>query len=192
MNAQQINAKYNELIAAIEARQALEKSKDNDRALSMLKRNEKAIKQALKKFNAETLDNLIKANSSTKKADDAYIAVKAQCRLLKTLYAIGSNMVSSLDDSVATIIANALHNDGTIFAKTALVALSKDIEYNELDQQQIIKVRARKLASTALPQRSSAKESLRFLDLASYNKREKDAAIVMTEKGQEIFKALFA
>lgn len=182
---------YDALIKSISTRQARQPSKDNNTAITKMIDYEVAIKRAIPLFDASVFEFIIKANSEGAKGDN-FIAVKAQVKVLQALQSIGQNLVSILDDYSATIVSNALANNGVIFSKSALVCLSKDITYNELDSVQIIKTRMSKLPSTASTQRSSSREMLRFLQLADIKKGVKGDDIKLTASGKQFFKALFA
>jgi hypothetical protein len=143
------------------------------------------------KISNDCADNLAKNQQSTVKASDEFIGVKVNEKIFKTLDAIGLKMVSKLDGYTATIVSAALHNDGICFAKTALVVLCRDIEYNGEEQSQVIKHRMRVAVSTADTQKSSTRMMLRALNLAVIDKRKKDDIITLTESGKKIFSALF-
>lgn len=192
MNAQQINAQFANLFAAIEARNAATPSKDNLTTQKMMQAREKSVREGMKKIDNALFAELIANQATTHKASDSFIAVKVNVKIISTLSAIGTKLVSELDSYTATIVANALHNDGVIFAKSALVCLSRDVEYTELESAQVIKARMRVAASTADTQRSSTRQMLKALDLAIINKRVKGDNIELSAKGREIFTALFA
>jgi hypothetical protein len=192
MNATQVNQNFSALYAAIVARDSVTPSKDNTTAQKRLIASEKSIKHGMIKINNEAMQAIIAKQSEIKKASDNFIAVKVNVKIVSTLSAIGAKLVSELDSYTATIVANALHNDGVIFAKSALVCLSKDITYNELEAVQVIKARMRVAASTADTQRSSTRQMLNALELAVIHKRVKSDNIELTVKGHEVFSALFA
>lgn len=192
MNANQVTAQFAALFAAIEARNVATPSKDNLTTQKMMQAREKSVKAGMQKVSNELFAALVQNQATTHKASDNFVAVKVNVKIISTLSAIGAKLVSELDSYTATIVANALHNDGVIFAKSALVCLSRDVEYTELESAQVIKARMRVAASTADTQRSSTRQMLRALDLATCNKRVKGDSIELTTKGKEIFAALFA
>lgn len=192
MNANQVNTQFSAIFSAIAARDTVTPSRDNAIAQKMMIAREKSIKSGMIKISNEQAQAIANNQSVTHKASDSFIAVKVNVKIMSTLSAIGSKLVSELDSYTATIVANALHNDGIIFAKSALVCLSKDIEYTELESAQVIKARMRVAASTADTQRSSTRQMLKALDLAIIHKRVKSDNIELTAKGKELFAALFA
>jgi hypothetical protein len=195
MNAQQVTARFDALFNAIKARNAAQVSKDNDIVLSYMFKHEKTIKAGMVKFPAALFDQYI-ANATQHDAKacarDSFVAVKVNVKIVRMLDAIGRGAIACADEYSQTIIANALHNDGKIISKAALVCLSSNIEFNELDQTQVIKNRMRKAATTASTQRSSTREMLRILDLAACNKGAKGDDITLTEKGRTLIEPLFA
>lgn len=192
MNAQQVNANFANLFAAIESRNNATPSKDNLTAQKMMQKREKSVRAGMVKIDNALFAEIVQNQATMHKASDNFIAVKANVKIISTLSAIGAKLVSELDSYTATIIANALHNDGLIFAKSALVCLSRDIEYSELETVQVIKARMRVAASTADTQRSSTRQMLRALNLATINKRAKSDNIELTAKGKTVFSELFA
>lgn len=195
MNREQVNAKFEALFNALKGRNAAQYSKDNDIALSYMFKHEKTIKAGMVKFPAALFDSYI-ANAARHDAKacarDAFIGVKVNVKIVRMLDAIGRGSIAPADEYSQTIIANALHNDGKIISKAALVCLSSNIEFDELDATQVIKNRMRKAATTASTQRSSTREMLRILDLAACNKGAKGDDITLTEKGREMMQTLFA
>ena len=195
MNAQQVTTRFENLFNAIKTRNAAQHSKDNDITLSYMFKHEKTIKAGMVKFPAALFDAFI-ANATNHDAKacarDAFVAVKVNVKIVRMLDAIGRGSIAPADEYSQTIIANALHNDGKIISKAALVCLSSNIEFDELDATQVIKNRMRKAATTASTQRSSTREALRILDLAQCNKGAKGDDIELTSKGRELIEPLFA
>lgn len=191
MNAQQASRAFNMLHTSLVARNAERYSKDNDIAIKHLAQSEVAVKKAFLSFSFEMVDKWVKMQNPTGKGD-AFIAVKANIKIVDTLYAIGAGLVSHIDDYSATLIANAFANKGdSITSKTALVSLSKGIEYHALDNVQVLRARMNKAESTASTQRSSTREMLRVLGLADVIKGKTEDNITLTEKGREILSPLF-
>ena len=193
MNANQINARFETLFNNMKARNAAQFSKDNDIALSFMFKNEKSIKAGMVKFSAQQFDDYIANVINTEAGADKtkFVAVKVNVKIVRMLASIGQQAINAIDEYSQTIIANALANKGKIFSKSALVCLSKDIEYNEFDQSQILRNRMRKAASTASTQRSSSREMLRILELAECTKGAKGDDITLTEKGVKLLAPLF-
>lgn len=195
MNATQAKAKFDALFNAIKARNAAQFSKDNDITLSFMFKNEESVVKGIESLKADCLNSYI-ANTAQHDAKacarDSFVAVKVNVKIVRMLSAIGKGSIAPADEYSQTIIANALHNDGKIISKAALVCLSSNIEFSELDATQVIKNRMRKAATTASTQRSSTREMLRILDLATCNKGAKGDNIELTDKGRELIEPLFA
>lgn len=193
MNANQINARFEALFNNMKARNAAQFSKDNDITLSLLFKHEKAVKGGMVKLTAQQFDDYIANVVNTEAGSDKtkFVAVKVNVKIARMLAAIGQQAIAMLDEYSQTIIANALHNKGKIFSKSALVCLSKDIEYSEFETSQILKNRMRKAATTASTQRSSSREMLRILDLAECTKGAKGDDITLTDKGVKLLSPLF-
>lgn len=192
MNNQQINTNYISLFDAIKARNIRVYSKDNDISLKKLVSAEKAIKIAMKSIDNAIFLNYIAMQYNDEKAQDNFVAVKANVKILTFLASIGKKEKTALDSYSASIIANTLANDNNLTAKSALVTLSRSIEYSEFERQQKLKSRCNVAPSTASTQRSSSREALRILNLATITKRKKDDEIVLTEQGLNLFSELFA
>ena len=192
MNVQQANEAYALIVSAITARNARVESRDNDLTLEYLAKSEKGIKAGLMKFSFSCIEVWANMQTNDKKGAENFIAVKANMKIVRIIYAIGSKMVSQIDDYSATIIANMLANDGVLFAKSALVCLSSNIEYSALDQTQILRSRMHKAVTTASTQRSSTREALRVLGLADVVKGMREDPAKVTEKGSAVFEPLFA
>jgi hypothetical protein len=203
MNAQQANELFSGLVSSLQARNLRTVtelkngttrvgSADIDAMIEYVAKSEKGIKAGMLKFKYETIEAWVNMQACDHKGSDKFIAVKANIKIARILYAIGAKMVSAIDDYSATIIANMLANDGVIFAKTALVSLSKGIEYHALDQTQVIRSRMNKAESTATTQRSSTREALRVLGLAEVHKGMKEDPTKANEKGRALFDPMFA
>lgn len=193
MKANQVNARFEALFNNIKARNSAQISRDNDIALSLIFKNEEAVKGGMLKFTTALIDDYV-ANAIKHEAGadrTKFVAVKANVKIIRALISLGQNAITALDEYSQTIIANALHNKGKIFSKSALVCLSKDIEFSEFETTQILKNRMRKAASTASTQRSSSREMLRILDLADCTKGAKGDDITLTDKGVKLLSPLF-
>lgn len=189
MNANQVNHAYVALFNAIKSRQTVQASKDNLTSLQLLYKHEKSVKAGMQKMSAERAAFFVTMQNPESKGEN-FIAVKANVKIINILRSIGEKSINHIDGYSMTIIANALKNDGVIFAKSALVSLSKDVEYLPLDTMQIISARMRKAASTAVTQRSSTREALRVLQFADTVKGAKDDPTTLTVKGREVFEML--
>ncbi len=192
MNAQQTAEAFAMIVSAITARNLRTPSRDNDLTLEYLAKSEKGIKAGLMKFSFELIEKWALMQANDQKGAQNFIAVKANMKIVRIIYAIGSKMVSQIDDYSATIIANMLANDGVLFAKSALVCLSRDIEYGALEQSQILRARMGKAATTASTQRSSTREALRVLGFADVHKGMKEDPAKVTPRGLTILEPLFA
>lgn len=194
MNAQQVNAQFEIFFANLKARNAAQFSKDNDITLSYAFKHDKSIKSGMVKIKHELFakySNDVLNHDSSACDKNAFIAVKANYKIARILDGIGCGSINGLDEYTVTIVANALHNGGKILSKSALVCLSDNITYNELDATDVLKNRMRKAATTASTQRSSTREALRILDLAIIHKGAKGDDIELTIKGKELFEAIF-
>jgi hypothetical protein len=186
MNTQQVKIGFSSLFAALSDRQARVPSRDNEIALSYMVKAEKSICKGMVKFPADTFGNIVSAQKNDKKGAGDFLAVKVNIKILRLLDAIGSGLASNIDDYTCTIVANALHNKGKIYAKSALVCLSRDIQYCANDLTQVIKHRMGVVASTASTQRSSTRQALNALGLATVTKNKSEDDIVLTVKGADI------
>lgn len=195
MNAQQVNANFEQLFNNLKARNAAQFSKDNDITLSFMFKNEKTIKAGMVKCANCSFSQYVEnaANADAKiHGQDKFVAVKVNVKIVRMLDAIGRGSVLPLDEYSQTIVANALHNSGKLLSKSALVCLSSNIEYDELDAQDVLKNRMRKAATTAGTQRSSTRMMLDILELAQIKKGKKGDDIILTDKGRELMQGIFA
>ena len=125
------------------------------------------------------------ANTDGKGAKESYLAQYAAEKVCKMLRA--QDDVSKLDPYSAAIIANALLQSGKLSAKGALRALCNKIELDILDDQDLIKYCAKVEVTTASTQRSSTREALRVLGLATCAKGKKGDPVELTEEGKQFF-----
>jgi hypothetical protein len=191
MNAQQITTQFEALFNAIKARNIATPSKDNDISLSFMVKDEKHIKNGMKHVKNDTFSNYVSMQSSDKKASVSFVAVKANVKILHFLSAIGSKDSAAIDNYSAAIISNTFENDNALTAKSALVTLTKNLEFDALDVVQKIKNRCRVAVTTASTQRSSSREAMRVLNLATVTKNKRDDVISLTDEGTKIFASLF-
>jgi len=191
MNAQQVNQAFEQLFNAIKSRNVENESKDNIIAMSFMLKDEKHIKAGMKYIKHDIFAKYIDAQSTIKKGAVNFVAVKVNVKILHFLSAIGCKNVAAIDNYSASIINNTFANDNMLSAKSAMVTLCKNLEYDALDTVQRIKSRCRVALTTASTQCSSSKESLRILALTDGVKGQRDASIILNEKGIKLFTSLF-
>lgn len=114
------------------------------------------------------------------KSNSDFVAVYALQKVRKMLYAIANNRASFVDGYSRSIISNMVRLQ-ELTNKSALVALSKSIEYTELDRVQEIKRSVSVAASTASTQASSTRQMLRLLGIASVTKQRNGDEFMLTE-----------
>lgn len=115
------------------------------------------------------LKTLCAAIAVTDKRDGNFVAVYALQKVRKMLHALALNQKSAIDGYSNSIISNMVRLQ-EITNKSALVALSKSIEYSELERVQEIKRTINVAVSTASTQASSTRQMLRLLNIASVTK----------------------
>lgn len=183
------------LTTALTARNAVAPSKDIQLALNNAKRFEKALDGLFgkKAFHA-IAEKLLKRVEIANKAQNAndFIAVKVLVKIVSTSVAIAQKNTSTLDPYSETIIKNLIALQ-QVNNKTALVSLSRSIEYTEADQQQAIKTRYNCSAGTASTQASSTRMMLEALDICDVQKGKKGDVISFKENDRaKMLVALFA
>ncbi len=183
------------LTTALTARNAVAPSKDIQLALNNAKRFEKALDGLFgkKAFHA-IAEKLIKRVEIANKAQNAndFIAVKVLVKIVATSVAISQKNTSTLDPYSETIIKNLIALQ-QVNNKTALVSLSRSIEYTEADQQQAIKTRYNCSAGTASTQASSTRMMLEALDICDVQKGKKGDVISFKENDRaRLMVSLFA
>ena len=114
------------------------------------------------------------------KANSDFVAVYALQKVRKMLFALANNRASFVDGYSKSIISNMVRLQ-ELTNKSALVALSKSIEYTELDKTQEIKRLINVAASTASTQASSTRQMLRLLEIASVTKNKNADEFMLTE-----------
>lgn len=105
------------------------------------------------------------------KSNIDYVAVYALQKIRKMIYSLANNTKSFIDGYSNSIISNMVKLQ-EITNKSALVALSKSIEYSELDKVQEIKRTINVAVSTASTQASSTRQMLNILNIANVTKRK--------------------
>jgi hypothetical protein len=117
------------------------------------------------------VQTLARKISITEKSNADFVAVYALQKVRKMIYALANGVKSFIDGYSNSIITNMVTLQ-ELTNKSALVALSKSIEYSELDKVQAIKRTINVAVSTASTQASSTRQMLRLLDVASVTKRK--------------------
>jgi hypothetical protein len=118
------------------------------------------------------LNMLAKKIAIIEKSNSDFIAVYALQKIRKVIYALANNMRSEIDPYSNSILFNMVKLNSEITNKSALVALSKGIEYTELDKVQDIKRTVSVSTGTAPTQASSTRQMMRILDIATVTKRK--------------------
>lgn len=183
------------LTTALTNRNAVAPSKDIQLALNNAKRFEKALDSLFGKAAFDKIaKKLIARCEIAEKAGNAndFIAVKVLVKIVSTSVAIAQKNTSTLDPYSETILRN-LVNLQSVNNKTALVSLSRSIEYTEADQQQAIKTRYNCSAGTASTQASSTRMMLEALDICDVQKGKKGDVISFKDNDRaKMLVALFA
>lgn len=180
---------------ALTNRNAVAPSKDIQLALNNAKRFEKALDGLFgkKAFHA-IAEKLIKRVEIANKAQNAndFIAVKVLVKIVSTSVAIAQKNTSTLDPYSETIIKNLIALQ-QVNNKTALVSLSRSIEYTDEDQQVALKARYNCSAGTASTQASSTRMMLEALDICDVQKGKKGDVISFKDNDRaKMLVALFA
>jgi hypothetical protein len=114
---------------------------------------------------------LAKKIAVTDKSSADFVAVYALQKVRKMVYAFANNTKSFIDGYSNSIIFNMVQLQ-ELTNKSALVALSKSVEYSELDKVQSIKRQINVAVSTASTQASSTRQMLHLLNIANVTKRK--------------------
>lgn len=180
---------------ALTNRNAVAPSKDIQLALNNAKRFEKALDSLFGKAAFDKIaKKLIARCEIAEKAGNAndFIAVKVLVKIVSASVAIAQKNTSVLDPYSETILRNLVTLQ-TVNNKTALVSLSRSIEYTEADQQQAIKTRYNCSAGTASTQASSTRMMLEALDICDVQKGKKGDVISFKENDRaRLMVSLFA
>ena len=107
--------------------------------------------------------------SICEKSNSDFVAVYALQKIRKMVYALANNAKSFIDGYSNSIIFNMVRLQ-ELDNKSALVALSKSVEYSELDKVRDIKRQISVAVSTASTQASSTRQMLRVLNIATVTK----------------------
>lgn len=117
------------------------------------------------------LQALAKKISITEKSNADFVAVYALQKIRKMIYALANNQRSAIDSYSNSILSNMVTLQA-ITNKSALVALSKSVEYTETDKVQAIKRLISVAVTTAGTQASSTRQMLRTLNISNITKRK--------------------
>lgn len=118
------------------------------------------------------INKLAKQIAISEKSNSDFIAVYALQKIRKMIYSLANNTKSYIDGYSNSIIFNMVKLNSEITNKSALVALSKGIEYTEFDKVQDIRRTISVAVSTASTQASSTRQMLRVLNIANVTKRK--------------------
>jgi hypothetical protein len=125
------------------------------------------------------LETLAKHIAISDKKHNDFIAVYALQKIRKILHACTQGLKSSLDGYTRTILENLIHNEQN--NKSAYVSLSRNIEFNELDNQKHIAKRYSCAASTAGTQASSTRQAMQKLNIATVTKGKVNDEFALTD-----------
>lgn len=179
-------------VEALTLRNAEQYSKDTDLSISNAQRASVALDMvfALPAF-SEIADDLIRkvriASDKQNRAD--FIAVKVPHKIIDLCESIATGLSSSLNGYSRTIFANLCKLNG-ITNKSNLVALSKSVEYDALDQVQALKGRYNCSVGTASSQAGQVRMVALHMGIADVRKGKRGD--VMTLQANERAQALLA
>jgi hypothetical protein len=138
----------------------------------------KNLNTEIKFYNAATVeyamnaginfDALAKQVAQQDKKHADFLAVYALQKVRKILNACAQGIINEFDPYTRTILANLAQDKQN--NKTALVSLSKSIQFEEFDTKHKISARYNCNASTASTQASSTRQALRVLNIANTSK----------------------
>jgi len=141
------------------------------------------------------LHNVQNADSKAVSSEQ-YVAIYALQKVRKALHAIGSNIALEFDGYTQAIVSNMtrLQALSTINAQRTI---ARNIEFDELEQQVVLKNRMNCTPSTASTQVSSTREMLRILDVCIVHKKTKNDSISFADTAnakavQQMFSKLAA
>ena len=179
------------LTNVLTARQEVAPSNDLVTSINNTKANAKALDALFSsKAFAPVAKPLLNALSISKQADDReyFVAVKVVVKIVNTANAIAKNDPRKLDGYTRTILENLSQLDN-LTNKSAMVSLSKAIEYTDDDIKQKLVSRSACSVGTAGTQTSSTRMMLRSLDICEVLKSKRGDALVI--KGNERAQMLF-
>ena len=181
-------------VEVLTARNAEQFSKDTVTAANGAASASKALdlvmsKPEFKEIAATLLKNARIADAKQDKEN--FIAVKVLVKIVQALTALGQGLKSELDPYSRCIGENLIALNG-ISNKTALVSLSKSIEYDETEQVDALVKRYNCSANTAGTQASSTRMMLKHLDICEVSKAKRGDIITLKENDRaSAFAALF-
>ena len=114
--------------------------------------------------------------NSDKTSGSAFIAKYAAEKVVRIGHALAQGSLMQCDRYTQAILLNTRRLE-RLGAKGALVCLSSAIVYDEMETQQATKRYGNCTAGTASTQRSSSREALRVLGIASVTKGKRDDVI---------------
>lgn len=142
------------------------------------------------KFDYKTMRDTFNSVTACDKSAHEYVAQYAIEKIIK-LVEFGAGAESKIDKYSASIVANALLNNGRITSHGADRALIRFLGDDALaDNSEVIKYCAKVEASTGSTQKSSTRQALRFLGLGVITKKARNETIALTESGLQFFSAL--
>lgn len=171
------------LVETLTARNNAKPSKDIESAISYAKKAHVAI-DAL--FSTKAFDQIAKrllasvAVVESKDDEEKFVAVKVLVKIVKASAALSRKLKGNFDPYSQTIIENLISLQ-QIDNKSALVSLSRDIEYSEFEQVQHLVARYRCSPGTATTQASSTRMMLRALDICEVQKGKKGDVITLKD-----------
>jgi hypothetical protein len=115
--------------------------------------------------------------------DESFIAVKAFEKIVKCIKAFGFKDPRKLDNHTRLILVNTLVGNGVITSKNAFATLVR-VEFDALEEQQILRERANYTHGTGSTQLSSTREMLRILGLTEGIKGAREAQIILTDEAK--------
>lgn len=182
-------------VEVLNARNAEQFSKDTLTAINNATKGYAAIDAAMtlpafKEVAAALLKGARIADAKQDKS--AFLAVKVLVKIVAALQAIGQTRPSELDPYSRCIAGNLIALNG-ISNKSALVALSKSVEYDELEQQQHLVKRYNCSAGTATTQASSSRMMLRALGICDVQKGKRGDVTTLSDNDRaRMFVAMFS
>lgn len=178
-NANDSSVKFDALQSALNNRIA---NAENENQVKNLKAELKMFTLPILEYaiaNGLDVEKLTKTIAISEKKDANYLAIYALQKVRKTLSACAQGLKSSLDGYTRTIVNNLAFNEQN--NKSALVSLSKAIEFNEFDTQKKITVKYGCKPSTASTQMSSTRQALMLLNIATVTKRKNNDEFALTD-----------
>lgn len=142
------------------------------------------------KLDYQTLKHAFTSASITTDNAVDYVAQYAIEKIIKCVF-FGAGAETRLDKYSASIIANALLNNGRITSHGADRALVRFLGEDALaNNDEVIKYCARVEMSTGSTQKSSTRQMMRFLGLGVITKKARNETIALSESGLQFFNGL--